>query len=85
MQVAAPPKGSISVGWLCVSFLNMSSQGSLVPPLSAVIFTEQAFISSLSSRFFSAPVCFKYFAPMVAISISVTGRPSRPSSRRMPR
>ena len=26
MQVAAPPKGSISVGWLWVSFLNMRSQ-----------------------------------------------------------
>ena len=26
MQVAAPPKGSISVGWLWVSFLNRNSQ-----------------------------------------------------------
>ena len=25
MQVAAPPNGSISVGWLCVSFLNRYS------------------------------------------------------------
>ena len=26
MQVAAPPNGSISVGWLWVSFLNRNSQ-----------------------------------------------------------
>ena len=31
MQVAAPPKGSISVGWLWVSFLKSSSQGCLSP------------------------------------------------------
>ena len=31
IQVAAPPKGSISVGWLCVSFLNIKSQSSGSP------------------------------------------------------
>ena len=56
MQVAAPPKGSISVGWLCVSFLNIRSQGSSTPSLSTVICMEQAFISSLSSRRRSLPV-----------------------------
>ena len=30
MQVAAPPNGSISVGWLWVSFLNRNSQSSLL-------------------------------------------------------
>ena len=29
-QVAAPPKGSISVGWLCVSFLKRKSQSSVL-------------------------------------------------------
>ena len=32
-QVAAPPKGSISVGWLCVSFLKLTSHSSVITPL----------------------------------------------------
>ena len=32
-QVAAPPKGSISVGWLWVSFLNWMSQVSVLPSM----------------------------------------------------
>ena len=73
MQVAAPPNGSISVGWLCVSFLNSSSQGSSVPLLSTVMRTLQALISSDSSMFFSTPVFFRYFPPMVPRSIRHTG------------
>ena len=49
MQVAAPPKGSISVGWLWVSFLNMSSQSCSWPSTVAVTWMEQALISSDSS------------------------------------
>ena len=56
MQVAAPPKGSISVGWLWVSFLKSSSQGSSLPSTVTVIFTVQALTSSLSSSFASFPV-----------------------------
>ena len=84
MHVAAPPNGSISVGWLCVSFLNRSSQGSFCPSMSASMRTVQALISSDSSRSMSAPVLFKYLAPMVARSISVTGF-SMPSSFRRER
>ena len=40
--------------------------------MSTLIFTEQALISSDSSRFFSTPVFFKYFAAIVAMSMSVT-------------
>ena len=38
--------------------------------MSTFILTEQAFISSLSSRAVSLPFAFKYFAPMVAIQIA---------------
>ena len=73
MQVAAPPKGSISVGWLCVSFLNSSSQGSGVPSTVTVILTVQALISSDSSSLSSFPVLRRYLAASVPMSISVTG------------
>ena len=71
MQVAAPPNGSISVGWLCVSFLNISSQSCCCPSTSALTWMEQALISSLSSSSGSSPRFFSTFVPMVAISISV--------------
>ncbi|MBQ1944567.1 MAG: phosphoribosylformylglycinamidine synthase, partial [Ruminococcus sp.] len=41
MQVAAPPNGSISVGWLWVSFLKRRSHGSVLPSTSTSIFTVQ--------------------------------------------
>ena len=82
MQVAAPPKGSISVGWLCVSFLKSSSQGSGLPSTVTVILTVQALISSLSSSWGSRPCALRYLVAMVAISIRLTGL-VRPSSRRM--
>ena len=73
-QVAAPPKGSISVGWLWVSFLNIRSQSSKTPSWSTLIFTEQALISSDWSRSVRSPCFFRAFAPMVARSIRVMGR-----------
>ncbi len=74
MQVAAPPKGSISVGWLWVSFLNISSQSCASPSTVAVTWMEQALISSLSSSSGSRPRFLRVFAPMVAMSIRVWGR-----------
>ena len=74
MQVAAPPKGSISVGWLWVSFLNSNSQSWDLPSTWAVTWMEQALISSLSSSSGSAPRRFSTLAPMVAMSIKVWGR-----------
>ena len=68
-QVAAPPNGSISVGWLCVSFLNIRRYSSFLPSTSTSIFIEQAFISSLSSRSASLPSFFSFFMATVAISI----------------
>ena len=69
MQVAAPPKGSISVGWLWVSFLKRYSQSCSWPSTSHLILTVQALISSDSSRSFSLPMALRYLAPMVARSI----------------
>ena len=43
------PKGSISVGWLCVSFLKRRSHFWVSPSTLTSIFTVQALISSLSS------------------------------------
>ena len=74
MQVAAPPKGSISVGWLWVSFLNMRSQSSSCPSTVAVTWTEQALISSDSSSRWSTPRFLRTLVAMVARSISVWGR-----------
>ena len=74
MQVAAPPKGSISVGWLCVSFLNIRSQSWTSPSTSAGTWMEQALISSLSSSSGSRPRFFSTLVPMVAMSIRVWGR-----------
>ncbi len=74
MQVAAPPKGSISVGWLWVSFLNMRSQSCSSPSTTAGTWMEQALISSLSSSVRRRPRFFRTFAPMVAMSIRVWGR-----------
>ncbi len=74
MQVAAPPKGSISVGWLWVSFLNMSSQSCSWPSTWAGTWMEQALISSLSSSSGRSPRFFSTFVPMVAMSIRVRGR-----------
>ncbi len=74
MQVAAPPKGSISVGWLWVSFLNISSQSCSSPSTSAATWMEQALISSLSSSSGRRPRFFSTLVPMVAMSIRVWGR-----------
>ena len=74
MQVAAPPKGSISVGWLWVSFLNISSQSCSWPSTWAGTWMEQALISSLSSSSGSWPRFFRVLAPMVARSMRVWGR-----------
>ena len=83
MQVAAPPKGSISVGWLWVSFLKRKSQSSSLPFTSHLILTVQALISSDSSRFLRMPCFFSSLAPMVARSIMQRGFSSRPRSARM--
>ena len=85
MQVAAPPKGSISVGWLCVSFLKRKSHSWSSPSTSTVVRTVQALISSDSSRFLRIPLAFRYLAPMVPMSMRQTGLCSRPSSARMAR
>ena len=74
MQVAAPPKGSISVGWLWVSFLNMRSQSWSSPSTLAVTWTEQALISSLSSRCWRTPRFLRTLVAMVARSMRVSGR-----------
>ena len=74
MQVAAPPKGSISVGWLWVSFLNIRSQSRSSPSTWAGTWMEQALISSLSSSSGSWPRFFRTLVPRVAISIKVWGR-----------
>ena len=68
-QVAAPPKGSISVGWLWVSFLNITSQSSSLPSILALTLMLQALISSDSSRSSALPCFLRYFAPMQAISM----------------
>ena len=83
-QVAAPPKGSISVGWLWVSFLNWMSQVSVLPSMVTGASMEQALISSLSSKSGTRPFFRRYLAPMVAMSIKDTGlsRPAYSSSRR---
>jgi hypothetical protein len=63
MQVAAPPKGSISVGWLWVSFLKSSSQSCAAVHRDR-IFTVQALISSDSSSLARRPlVFFRYLGP----------------------
>ena len=55
-QVAAPPNGSISVGWLCVSFLKlMRPLFCLGPSNSTGTTMEQALISSLSSMLSRMP------------------------------
>ena len=82
-HVAAPPNGSISVGWLCVSFLNRYSQSCSSPSTSTLHFTVQALISSDSSRPVSTPLDLSHFAPMVPMSIRQTGLAWRPSSLRM--
>ena len=71
-QVAAPPKGSISVGWLWVSFLNWTSQDSVLPSMVTGTSMEQALISSDSSRSGIFPCFFSSRIPMVAMSIRVT-------------
>ena len=83
-QVAAPPKGSISVGWLWVSFLNWMSQVSVLPSMVTGASMEQALISSLTSRSGTRPFFRRYFPPMVPMSIRETGLslPWYSSSRR---
>ena len=68
-QVEAPPKGSISVGWLWVSFLNIRSHFSVMPSTSTSTYTEQAFISSDTSRSSNFPDFLSSLPEMVAISI----------------
>ena len=85
MQVAAPPKGSISVGWLWVSFLKSSSHGSVTPSTVTSIFTVQALISSLSSSLGSFPVAFRCLTAMVARSIRQMGFSLRPRAFRVAR
>ena len=73
IHVAAPPKGSISVGWLWVSFLNIRSHFSVFPSTSTSIFIEQAFISSDLSSFSSFPSFPRTLTATVAMSIRHTG------------
>ena len=68
-HVAAPPNGSISVGWLCVSFLNIIRYSSSFPSTLMFAFMLQAFISSDSSKSFNNPRFFSSFAAIVATSI----------------
>ena len=82
-QVAAPPKGSISVGWLWVSFLKRNSQSWSSPSTSTVTLTVQALISSDSSRLVRIPCFLSHLAPMVPMSMRQTGFSSRPSSWRI--
>ena len=79
-QVAAPPKGSISVGWLWVSFLNCISQVSVSPSMVMGASMEQAFISSLMSKSGTRPFFLRYLPPIVAMSIRETGRSVSPYS-----
>ena len=79
-QVAAPPKGSISVGWLWVSFLKRKSQSWSSPSTSTVTRTVQALISSDSSSPVRVPWALSHLAPMVPMSMRQMGFSSRPSS-----
>ena len=72
-QVAAPPKGSISVGWLWVSFLKSRSQSSLPASVLTLILTVQALIYSDSSSRGIFPCFFRYLATMVPMSMRFTG------------
>ena len=77
-QVAAPPKGSISVGWLWVSFLNCTSHSSVWPSIVTGTLMEQALISLLSSKSGIRPRFFSTFMPMTAMSMRETGRSVSP-------
>ena len=68
-QVAAPPNGSISVGWLCVSFLNMTVYFSGLPSSVTSMFMEQALISSDWSRLSNSPSFLSFLTAMVAMSM----------------
>ena len=85
-QVAAPPNGSISVGWLWVSFLNITSHSSAGrPSMETGTTMEAALTSSETSRLSSSPDFFISRMPMRAMSMSVIGLSSRPSARRVAR
>ncbi len=79
-QVDAPPKGSISVGWLCVSFLKSKYHSCFSPSTSTSISMVHAFISSVITRSSSFPLARRYLAAMVPISINEIGLCSRLSS-----
>ena len=68
-HVAAPPNGSISVGWLCVSFLNIIKYSSGFPSTKISALILHAFISSDSSKSFNIPFFLSSFTAIVAISI----------------
>ncbi len=72
-QVAAPPNGSISVGWLWVSFLNITSHSSLRPSTSTGTTMLAALISADSSRSASSPCRLASFIASVATSIRHSG------------
>ncbi len=81
-QVAAPPKGSTSVGWLWVSFLNMSSQGSTprgAAPFSTSTIMEQALISLETSWSSRHPAARMARAGSKAMSMRHSGCSASPS------
>ncbi len=82
-QVAAPPKGSISVGWLWVSFLKNTSHSSvsLRPSysISTGTTTEQALISSDTSMSSSFPSFLSFLIAIKARSIRQTYLSSLPA------
>ena len=78
MQVAAPPKGSISVGWLWVSFLKFTSHSSVTPSISTGTTMLQALISSEISMSSSFPSLFNFFMAIRARSMRQTYLSSRP-------
>ena len=89
-HVAAPPNGSISVGWLWVSFLNNNNHSSVFPSTSTGTMIVHALISSDSSRFVKPPAWRNSFTASVAMSmrerafflvVQSSERPSMYSSR----
>ncbi len=90
-QVAAPPYGSISVGWLCVSFLNSTSHGaasaigSARPGVVAEIRTVHALISAENSTSGIVPSLRRQRIIAVARSMRVTGRSVSPRRSRSAR
>lgn len=79
IEITLKDECTTCVGWLCVSFLKLTSHSSVTPSTSTGTTIEQALISSDSSKSSNFPSFLNFFIAIRAMSIRQTNLSSLPA------